>query len=381
MRRIRLAFFTSMILAYAASSLVSCAGGGRAKVERWGKNDDGDVHLITLVNKSGVTAKLTTYGALLTELHVPDRDGNLGDVVLGFKDLDSYLAGHPFFGATAGRVANRIAGGKFTLDGKDFQLTTNNGPENVNHLHGGTVGFDKRLWKAQIIDVSNAASVEFSYVSPDGEQGYPGTLTVRVLYTLTDANELRIDYSATTDKATPVNVTHHSYFNLAGEGNGTILDHDLMIAADHYTPVDGTGIPTGEIAPVKGNVMDFTKSMKIGSRIASLPPNDDGPGGYDHNYCLNSKDGKLDLAATLYDAKSGRLMEILTTEPGVQLYTGNFLDGSLTGKSGKKYAKNFGICLETQHFPDSVNHPKFPSTILRPGKTYTHTTVHRFTAK
>ncbi len=381
MRRIQSALFTSVILAYATFSLVSCTSGGRVKVEPWGESPDGDVRLYTLVNANGVTAKVTNYGAILTELHVPDRDGKHADVVLGFDNLDAYLTGHPYFGATTGRVANRIAGGKFDLDGTSYQLTTNNGPNNVNHLHGGTKGFDKRVWSAEAIAVANGTAVKLSYVSPDDEQGYPCSLTTHVLYTLTDADELRIDYSATTDKPTPVNLTHHSYFNLSGEGSGSILDHDLMIAADHYTPVDGTGIPLGELAPVKDTVMDFTKTTRIGSRFEALPPKGGDPGGYDHNYCLNNKGGKMALAATLYDAKSGRLMEILTTEPGIQLYTGNYLDGSLKGKSGNTYEKNSGICLETQHYPDSINQPAFPSVVLRPGETYSHSTVHRFTAK
>ena len=357
--------------------LASCAVPG-TKVTKapFGKTADGEaVDVYTLVNKNGVKAKIMTYGALLTELHVPDRDGKLADVVLGFDSLEGYLAGHPYFGATTGRVANRIAGGKFKIGDKEYTLAKNNG---ANHLHGGVKGLDKRVWKATIM---RGSGVIFGYKSPDGEEGYPGNLDIRVIYKLTDSNELIVSYWAKTDKATPVNLTHHSYFNLAGAGSGTILDHELMIAADHYTPIDGGGIPTGEIKAVKDTVMDFTKPMKIGSRFDKLPPSDGNPGGYDHNYCLSSKDNSLALAATLYDAGSGRVLEILTTEPGIQLYTGNYLDGSNVGKGGRKYAKNHGICLETQHFPDSINQPNFPPILLKPGENYSHDTVHRFLVK
>jgi len=360
--------------------LVSCSvTSSKLTMAPFGKTADGEsVELYTMVNKNGVTAKVMTYGALLTELHVPGRDGKLEDVVLGFSSLDEYLAGHPYFGATTGRVANRIAGGKFKIGDKEYTLAKNNG---ANHLHGGVKGLDKRNWKIKAIQGARASMLFCTYKSPDGEEGYPGNLDIRVIYKLTDSNELIVSYWAKTDKATPVNLTHHSYFNLAGAGSGTILDHELMIAADHYTPIDGGGIPTGEIKAVKDTVMDFTKAMKIGSRIAKLPPSDGNPGGYDHNYCLNSKDNSLALAATLYDSGSGRLLEILTTEPGIQLYTGNYLDGSNVGKGGKKYEKNHGICLETQHFPDSINQPNFPPVLLKPGEVYTHETVHRFSVK
>ena len=357
--------------------LASCAvPGTRVTVAPFGKTKEGEaVDVYTLVNKNGVKAKIMTYGALLTELHVPDRDGKLEDVVLGFDTLDGYLAGHPYFGATTGRVANRIAGGKFKIGDEEYTLAKNNG---ANHLHGGVKGLDKRVWKATII---RGSGVYFGYRSPDGEEGYPGNLDIRVIYKLTDFNELIVSYWAKTDKATPVNLTHHSYFNLAGAGSGTILDHELMIAAEHYTPIDGGGIPTGEIKAVKDTVMDFTKPMKIGSRFDKLPPSDGNPGGYDHNYCLSSKDNSLALAATLYDAGSGRVLEILTTEPGIQLYTGNYLDGSNVGKSGRKYAKNHGICRAPQHFPDSINQPYFPPILLKPGENYSHDTVHRFLVK
>ena len=344
--------------------------------EPFGKTADGQqVDLYTLTNKNGMIAKIMTYGALLTELHVPDRDGKIGDVVLGFNDLAGYLKGHPYFGATTGRVANRIANGKFTLDGKEYTLATNNGP---NHLHGGNVGLDKRVWKAKEVPAESGRAVKFTYPSPDGEEGYPGKLDIEVTYTLSSADELRIDYKAVTDKPTPVNLTNHSYFNLAGAGNGPILDHELTLFADRYTPVDAAGIPTSEIAPVQGTVMDFTKPMSIGVRIDQLTGN---PGGYDHNYVLNNQDGTLALAARVYEAKSGRQMEVLTTEPGVQLYNGNFLDGTVTGKGGKAYKQRYGLCLETQHYPDSVNHANFPSTILRPGETFRSTTEFRFSAE
>ncbi len=342
----------------------------------FGKTSDGTaVNLFVLTNANGMKAKIMTYGAILTELDVPDRDGKLGDVVLGFDNLQSYLAGHPHFGATTGRVANRIAKGKFSLDGKDYTLAVNNGP---NSLHGGLKGFDKVVWKAQPNETPDAAGVQLTYVSRDGEEGYPGNLTTVVTYMLTNQNELRIDYKATTDKPTPINLTNHSYFNLAGPQSGDILDHELELEADEYTPADDTLIPTGEIRSVKGTPLDFTKATKIGSRIAQVA---DKTGGYDHNFVLRSKGKKLELAARVHDPKTGRLMEMSTTEPGVQLYTANFLDGKLKGKDGVAFKKHQAFCLEAQHFPDSVNHPKFPSIILRPGETYTQTTVFKFSVK
>ena len=347
-----------------------------AKMESFGKTPDGqEVRRFDLTNKNGLIAKVMTYGALLTELHVPDKDGKLADVVLGFDTLDGYLAGHPYFGATTGRVANRIARGKFTLEGKEYTLATNNGP---NHLHGGEKGLDKRVWSAEEAKIDAGSSVRFGYRSPDGEEGYPGNLDMQVTYTLTDQDELKIEYQAVTDKATPVNLTNHSYFNLSGAGTGDILSHELMIVADRYTPVDATSIPTGEILAVKGTPMDFTQPTAIGARIDQLPGE---PGGYDHNYVLNNQAGALALAARVHDPKSGRLLEVSTTEPGIQLYTGNYLDGKLTGKGGKVYKKRFGLCLEAQHYPDSVHHPHFPSVILRPGATYKQTTTHKLSVK
>jgi aldose 1-epimerase len=346
------------------------------KKESFGKTSDGvEVFLYTLTNASGTKAKIMTYGAILTELHVPDRDGKLADVVLGFDNLKDYLAGHPYFGATVGRVANRIAKGEFTLGGKTYKLAVNNGP---NSLHGGKKGFDKVVWEAEPVTVPDAAAVKFTYVSKDGEEGYPGNLTATVVYTLTNNNALRLDYTAKTDKATPVNLTNHSYFNLAGPKSGDILGHELTLNADRYTPADDTLIPTGEIKPVKDTPLDFTKPRKIGERIEQIKAD---PVGYDHNYVLNSGGKELALAATVREPKSGRVMEMYTTEPGVQFYTGNFLDGKQTGKDGVVYKKHGGFCLEAQHFPDSVHHDNFPSMILKPGETYKQTTIYKFSAK
>jgi aldose 1-epimerase len=341
----------------------------------FGTTPDGTpVDLYVLTNSKGMKAKIITYGAILTELHVPDRNGKLADVVLGFDDLQGYLAGHPFFGATVGRVANRIAKGKFTLDGKEYSLAVNNGP---NSLHGGLKGFDKAVWKAEQVKVADGVAVRFSHLSPDGDEGYPGKLSVTVTYTLTNENALKIDYQATTDKPTPVNLTNHSYFNLAGHQAGDILGQELTLQADEYTPADDTLIPTGEIKSVKGTPLDFTKPTTIGSRIAQLKTT----GGYDHNFVLRGGGKKLAPAARVYEPKSGRVMEMETTEPGVQLYTSNGLDGKLKGKSGVAYPKHAAFCLEAQHFPDSVNHPNFSSVILRPGKTYSQTTVYKFSVK
>ncbi len=343
----------------------------------FGKTADGqDVTEFTLVN-AGITAKVINYGALLTELHVPDAAGKTADVVLGFDNLKQYETESPYFGCTTGRVANRIAKGKFTLDGKEYTLAINNPP---NTLHGGTVGFNKKVWAAMASETKAGPAVKFSYLSPDGEEGYPGNLNVDVTYTLTNDGELRIEYKATTDKATPVNLTHHTYFNLAGQGSGDVLKHELMIAADNYTPVDATLIPTGAIAKVEGTPFDFRKSSVVGGRIGQLKPNPEtkDPGGYDLNYVLNNQIKKLSLAAKLRDPASGRVMEVWTDEPGIQLYTGNYLDGTLTGKAGKVYQKNYALCLETQHYPDSINQPKFPSVVLKPGETYTQVCTHKF---
>jgi aldose 1-epimerase len=343
-----------------------------------GKTRDGEeVDLFVLGNAAGCKAKVLTYGALLMELDVPDRDGKLADVVLGFDNLEGYLGNRPFFGCTVGRVANRIAGARFALDGKEYKLAANDGG---NSLHGGVKGFDKVVW--QVTEAGSGggkAFVRMSYRSKDGEEGYPGNLSCRVTYTLTDDNELRIDYRATTDRPTPVNLTNHSYFNLAGQASGDILNHELTLYADRYTPADGKLIPTGEIKPVRGTPLDFTKPEKIGARIGELKAVPGG--GYDHNFVLNSGGKKLALAAKVYEPKTGRVMETYTTEPAVQLYTGNFLDGTVKGKGGVAYKKYQALCLEAQHYPDSVHHPEFPSIILKPGETYTQTTVYKFSAK
>lgn len=359
------------------------AGGGKAGIVKtpFGTTKEGEaVDLYTLTNKNGLVAKITNYGGIVTELHVPDKNGQLGDIVLGFNNLDAYLAGHPYFGALIGRYANRIAKGKFTLDGKEYTLATNNEP---NHLHGGDKGFDKVLWTAQPIeDGKNGPALMLTYVSPDGQEGYPGTLNVMAVYTLTDDDELRIDYEARTDKPTVVNLTNHSYFNLAGENAGTIHDHEMQIFADRYTPVDETSIPTGELAPVEGTPFDFMTPHKIGERIEQTGGE---PVGYDHNFVLSPKGDKkaggLPLAVRVTEPTSGRVMEIYTDQPGVQFYSGNYLDATLKGKAGKPYEFRHGFCLETQHFPDSPNRPEFPSTELRPGKTFKSSTIHKFTTQ
>jgi aldose 1-epimerase len=343
----------------------------------FGKTKTGTaVEECTITNRHGAKVKIITYGGIITELHVPDRDGKLDDVVLGFDDLQGYLTWHPYFGCIVGRVGNRIAKGKFTLAGREYHLAINNGP---NTLHGGKEGFDKKVWKVEDKGVGDGKGwLRLSYLSKDGEEGYPGNLSCEVTYTWTDTNELRIDYKATTDKATPVNLTNHSYFNLRGtKMPGTILDHELMLAASKYTPTDETLIPTGKIEPVAGTPYDFTKPMPIGARIDQLKGE---PGGYDVNYALDSGGGKLALAARVTEPKTGRMMEMLTTEPGVQFYTGNFLDGSLKGKGDVVYKKHYGLCLEAQHFPDAVNHSNFASVILQPGQTYSQTTVYKFPA-
>jgi aldose 1-epimerase len=374
------ALFPGVLGPFAVAPVARSEGGrGKAGVEKrdFGKTEEGTpVDVYVLTNDEGMTAKVMTYGATLTELHVHDGDGKTTDVVLGFDDLKGYLAGHPFFGSTVGRVANRVARGKFTLDGKEYRLAVNNGP---NSLHGGKKGFDKVVWKAEPVETPDGAAVKFSYLSPDGEEGYPGNLSVSVTYTLSNDNRLRLDYRATTDRATPVNLTNHTYFNLAGARSGAdILGTEMMIAAHRYTPADKDLIPTGEIKPVKGTPLDFTTPHRVGERIDQLKPN---PGGYDHNFVLDGGGKQLALAARAREPRSGRVMEMLTTEPGVQFYTGNFLDGKTKGKGGVAYQQHAGFCLEAQHFPDSVNHPSFPSVILRPGQTYTQTTVYRFPGK
>ncbi|MCL4296866.1 MAG: galactose mutarotase [Anaerolineae bacterium] len=331
--------------------------------------------IFTLTNKNGLSTKITNYGGIVMSLHVPDKAGHLGDVVLGFDDVEEYLKPHPYFGALIGRYGNRIADGKFTLEGKDYILAQNDGP---NSLHGGLKGFDKVIWDAKPLDTPDGSALELTYLSQDGEEGYPGNLLVKVIYTLTQDDALRIDYTATTDETTVINLTHHSYFNLVGAGNGDILDHDLLLNAAHFTPIDETLIPTGEIKPVAGTPFDFTRPAKIGLRINQDDQQLKFGLGYDHNWALNSADGVLALAARVSEPGSGRIMEVWTTEPGIQFYSGNFLDGSNTGKGGKVYQYRSGFCLETQHFPDSPNQPNFPSTTLKASQTYTSTTVYKF---
>jgi aldose 1-epimerase len=329
------------------------------------------VDIFTLRNANGIEIKATNYGGIITSIVVPDRNGRPGDIVLGFDDLQAYVKDSPYFGAIVGRYGNRIAKGHFALDGHTYTLAVNNGP---NHLHGGLKGFDKVIWHAE--PLAGSTGLVLSRRSPDGEEGYPGNLDVRVTYRLTDDNRLVIDYHATTDKATPVNLTQHSYFNLAGEGD--VLGHELTIDADRYTPVDANLIPTGELAPVEGTPFDFRKSTAIGARIDTPNLQLKNAGGYDHNWVLNRKGTGLQLAARVVEPKTGRTLEVSTTQPGLQFYSGNFLDGTLKGKGGRVYVKHAGLCLETQHFPDSPNHPDFPSTILRPGEQYDTQTVFRF---
>ena len=341
---------------------------------RFGKTQDGKpVTVFTLTNANGVRVRAMTYGAIIVSIEVPDRSGTAADVTLGFDSLDGYLRQPPYFGAIVGRYGNRIAKGQFALDGRTFKLATNNGP---NHLHGGNKGFDKVLWDG--MPLKTGAGVVFTRTSPDGEEGYPGNLKASVSYTLTDRNELIVDYRATSDKATPVNLTQHSYFNLSGEGSGDILGHELTIDADRYTPVDATLIPTGELASVQDTPFDFRKPVAIGARISQANEQLKNGNGYDHNWVLNRPGAGLRHAIRLVDPKSGRTLDIATTEPGVQFYSGNFLDGTIKGKHGHAYNFRNGLCLETQHFPDSPNHSNFPSTILRPGETYTSQTVFTF---
>ncbi|MGD8897985.1 MAG: aldose epimerase family protein, partial [Acidobacteriota bacterium] len=350
---------------------------GSVETEPFGETPEGiPVELHTLTNAHGLEVRAMTYGGVILSLKVPDRDGNLGDVVLGYDTLEGYLEVSPYFGAIIGRYGNRIANARFTLDGEDYSLAANDGP---NALHGGVKGFDKVIWRAEPFKSDEGVGVVFAYTSPDGEEGYPGTLEARVTYTLTDANELVFSYHAITDEATPVNLTQHTYFNLAGDGSGDILGHELMLNASRYTPVDSTLIPTGEIVAVAGTPFDFTTSTAIGAHIDAEDEQIGFGGGYDHNYVLDRGDGEeMTLAARVYEPTTGRVMEVTTSEPGVQFYSGNFLDGTITGKGGHVYEQRSGFCLETQHYPDSPNQPDFPSTVLRPGEQYRSRTVYRF---
>lgn len=340
------------------------------KEQLFGNVDNKPVNQYTLTNAKGMMVKIINYGGIITDIQVPDRNGEMGNVLLSYDSLSGYRqTGNPYFGALVGRYANRIANARFTLDGKTYKLPANN---NGNTLHGGLKGFDKVVWDAE----QNNNVLTLKYDSKDGEEGFPGNLHAQVVYTLTDDNELKLDYTATTDKPTPVNLTNHSYFNLSAGKSPTIESHELMLDADKYTIVNDKLIPTGQHPPVKGTPMDFTKPKKIGKDLGMVK------GGYDHNYVLNKSGKDLSLAATAYDSSSGRYMEMFTSEPGVQFYSGNFLDGTLTGtRGGAKYVQHAGFCLEAQHFPDSPNQPGFPTTILKPGDTYRHTTIYKFSLK
>jgi len=348
--------------------------------QAFGKTDDGQqMDLYTLTNAKGMEVAITNFGGTIVSIKVPDKNGNIADVLLGYDDVSGYQGGKAYFGATIGRYGNRIAKGKFTLDGKTYTLPQNDG---VNTLHGGTKGFSQRVWTAKDVSSPAGQALQLTYVSKDGEEGFPGNLSVKVVFTLANTNELKIDYSATTDKDTVLNLTNHSYFNLSGKGEGDILGTELTLHASKFTPVDATLIPTGELRAVKGTPFDFTKSTAIGARINQDDEQLKLAGGYDHNWVLDAgKTVALHLAAQAYDPTSGRELEVLTTEPGIQFYTGNFLDGSIHGKGGKVYNKHAAFCLETQHFPDSPNHPKFPTTELKPGQRYHTMTVFKFLTK
>ena len=340
----------------------------------FGSRDDLPVQLFTLTNTHGLVARITTYGAIVTELHVPDRAGTLADVVLGFENLDGYVKGHPYFGAIVGRVANRIQNAAFTLEGKSYKLEANDKP---HHLHGGTKGWDKVLWSGRAVDTAEGPAVELTYVSKDGEEGYPGTITAKTVYTLTDDNELKVEMLATTDKITLVNMAHHSYWNLGGHNSGTILDHELTLYADRYTP-GSPMVPDGRIEPVKGTPFDFSRAKPIGRELKQAGG---APIGYDHNFVVNGDPNQLRPVARLKDPKSGRVMTLSADQPGVQVYTGNFLNGSTTGK-GTTHVQYAALCLETQKFPNAVNVPAWrDQVILRPGQTYRHVMVHRFSVE
>lgn len=341
--------------------------------KQWGKTAEGEpVSLFTLANAKGMQMTVTNYGARVVTLLAPDRAGKMADVVLGFDSLDDYLKTNPFFGAIAGRYGNRIGKAHFTLNGVEYKLAANNGP---NSLHGGDKGFDKKVWTAK---QDGPQRLELSYVSKDGEEGYPGTMTTKIVYSLTDDNAFRIDYTITTDKDTVKNVTNHSYFNLAGAGEGDILGHQVTLYASKFTPVDAGLIPTGELRPVDGTPFDFRQPHTIGERIDAPDEQIKLGKGYDHNFVLDGAMGSLHPVAKIVEPKSGRVLDVSTTEPGVQFYSGNFLDGTLTGKGGKVYKQRYGLCLETQHFPDSPNKPDFPTVVLKPGETYQSTTIYKF---
>ncbi len=377
-------FFPCMLTLVAAASLAvaGCSTSTPESPRRarapFGNADGKDVFLYTLRNASGMEARITNYGGTVVSLTVPDRSKKPADVVLGYDSLASYMTGKSYFGAIVGRYGNRIGKARFTLDGKEYTLNVNDG---ANTLHGGLKGFDRVVWEVDETTPATQPVLSLSYLSKEGEEGYPGNLKVNVVYTLTDSNELRIDYAATTDKPTVLNLTHHSYFNLAGAGNGDILSHQVMLNANAFTPVDSGLITTGEIRPVEGTPMDFRTPTAVGARIGANDEQLRLGRGYDHNWVLNRTGVGLSLAARVTESTSGRVMEVWTTQPGVQFYTGNFLDGTAIGKGGKPYAYRTGLCLETQHFPDSPNKPSFPTTVLRPGEKFSSTTVYRFSTQ
>jgi aldose 1-epimerase len=370
------------LIAAASLTVAGCSTSAPESPRRarapFGHVDGKDVFLYTLRNASGMEARITNYGGIVVSLTTPDRSKKQGDIVLGYDSLSSYLTGKSYFGAIVGRYGNRIGKARFTLDGKEYTLNVNDG---ANTLHGGMKGFDKVVWDVDESTPATQPVLSLSYLSKDGEEGYPGNLKASVVYTLTDSNELRIDYAATTDKPTVLNLTHHSYFNLAGAGSGDILSHQVMLNADGFTPVDAGLITTGEIRPVAGTPMDFRTPAAVGSRIGASDEQLRLGRGYDHNWVLNRTGEGLSLAARVTESTSGRVMEVWTTQPGVQFYTGNFLDGTAIGKGGKPYAYRTGLCLETQHFPDSPNKPSFPTTVLSPGEKFSSTTIYKFSTQ
>jgi aldose 1-epimerase len=375
-------WFLLFLLSGCAACLVGCATVTTLPMielthQLFGRTQDGTpVDLYTLRNTNGVEVKISNYGGIVVSIKAPDRKGQFGDVVLGYDNLEGYLKQNPFFGCLVGRYANRIAKAKFTLDGKEYTLAANNGP---NAIHGGIKGFDKVVWDAKVLATPEGPALELHYLSKDGEEGFPGNLSVTAVYLLTDDNSLKLECAATTDKTTVVNLTQHSYFNLAGKGD--VLKHEVMIAADKFTPVDSTLIPTGELRPVEGTPLDFRTATAIGARIAQEEEQLKFGHGYDHNWVINKPPGQLGLMARVSEPTTGRVLEVLSTEPGLQFYTGNFLNGSITGKGGWVYQARNGLCMEPGHFPDSPNHPEFPSVVLKPGEVYHNTIIYRFSVQ
>jgi aldose 1-epimerase len=376
MKRERLVLLTAVALA--VIGLASC-GNNKAKemvtTENFGTFEGNEVSLFTLTNKKGDVIKLTNYGAAIVEINVPDRDGNKANVTFGYETFEGYLAGDAYFGKVVGQYANRVANGKFTLDEVEYTLALNNGP---NSLHGGPTGWHSRAWTAEVLKNTDFPAVKFTYSKPDMEEGYPGNVVAEVVYTWTDENEIIMDYKVTTDRRTVINITNHAYFNLHGTGNGDILDHEAVIRASAFTPVDSTLIPTGELRPVEGTPFDFRTPHLIGERIGEDYDQLLLGGGYDHNYVLDNLE---EVDAEVYDPSTGRVIQVITDQPGVQLYTGNFLDGTQTGRGGKVYQYRSGFCLETQHYPDSPNQASFPSVILTPEEPFLSSTTYRFSVR